>query len=130
MAAAQTTLKAAGAKRVLPLKVSGPFHSALMADAAEGMRAVLADVPFAAPKVRFVSSVSAREEQDPERIRELLWRQLTSPVRWTDVMALLGPVQALELGPGKVLEGIAKRMDGAPAVTAAGDLESVAALVA
>ena len=58
----------------------------------------------------------------PERIKELLWRQLSAPVRWTDVMQTLGPVPAAECGPGTVLQGIAKRMDGGPHVSPAGTM--------
>lgn len=126
---AAESLKAAGAKRVMPLNVSGPFHSSLMKAAGEGLREYLRGVTFSAPRTHFVSSVSGREERDPHVIRELLWKQVFSPVRWTEVMRALGPEEALELGPGTVLQGLAKRTEGAPVVRAAGTLDQVAAFV-
>lgn len=119
---AAEALKAAGAKRVLPLRVSGPFHSSYMQSAAEAFREVVAGIELNAPQVRFVSSVSGAEEREPERIRELLWRQLAAPVRWTDVMAAFAGEHALELGPGTALQGIAKRSEAAPSVAPAGTL--------
>lgn len=121
---AQAALKAAGARRVLPLPVSGPFHSSLMRPAAEKFREALADAPLSAPRCRFVSSVTGQEASDPEEIRELLARQICAPVRWTDVMRTVGAVPALEVGPGNVLQGLAKRMDGGPQVTSAGTVEA------
>lgn len=123
--AAAEALKAAGAKRVLPLKVSGPFHSSAMRRPAELFRDFLADVPIGAPRAGFVSSVTAASESDPERIRGLLARQIDSPVRWTETQQTIGAVRALELGPGNVLQGIAKRTPGAPAVEGAGTLDLI-----
>ncbi len=123
IAAAQKSLKKAGAKRVMPLNVSGPFHSSLMRSAAEQFGEIVAEAPISKPKTRFISSVSGQEESDPDRIKELLARQIDSPVQWTKVMQTLGPVPALEAGPGNVLAGLAKRMDGAPIVSPAGTLE-------
>jgi [acyl-carrier-protein] S-malonyltransferase len=120
--AAVEILKAAGAKRVLPLPVSGAFHSSFMAKAADGLKAFLNEVNVKTPKARFVSSVSAAEESDPARIRTLLGNQLCAPVRWTETMQTVGAVEALEAGPGNVLQGLAKRIDGAPTVRAAGTL--------
>lgn len=111
---AADALKAAGAKRVLPLKVSGPFHSQFMRPAAESLARFLAPIRFRAPSIRFISSVSGQEETDPEVIRNLLSEQLYSPVRWTAVMLTLGPVEGIEIGPGGVLTGLAKRMPGGP----------------
>lgn len=126
--AAADTLKAAGARRVLPLPVSGPFHSSLMETAADRFRRALADVAFRPPAVRFVSSVTGGDVTDPEEIRDLLGRQITAPVRWTDVMRTIGPVPAVEVGPGRVLQGLAKRMEGGPQVETAGTIESADAL--
>ena len=126
--AAEATLVDAGAKRVLPLKVSGPFHSSLMKPAALKLRDYLDAVPLRSPALRFVSSVTGAHETGPETIKELLWKQLYSPVRWTDVMATLGPVRAIEAGPGKVLQGLAKRTDDGPEVSGAGTLEQAQAL--
>ena len=124
--AAKETLKEACAKRVIPLNVSGPFHSSCMNAASEKFRVFLNDFTFAAPKCAFVSSVTGKEESDPETIHELLWKQLFSPVRWTDVMHTVGNVPALEVGPGKVLQGIARRIEGAPTIQSAGTLDDIA----
>lgn len=122
-------LKAAGAKRVLPLAVSGPFHSEFMRPAAEAFQAVLADVPFRAPEIAFVSSVTGGQVLEPEFIRGILAEQLYSPVRWTQVMQhVTGPV-AYEAGPGNVLKGLAKRIEGAPEVITLGTLEEAAAAI-
>lgn len=129
LAAAEAALKAAGAKRVLPLKVSGPFHSTFMQPAAEAFAKVLADVTFHAPRCRFVSSVSAQAESDPEVIRALLARQLCSPVRWTQTSLAIGPCTAWEIGPGGVLKGLAKRIEGGPDVISIGSLEEAAPLL-
>jgi len=123
--ASKAALKEAGAKRVLPLKVSGPFHSSLMKPAALELREYLKPLTLREPRIRFVSSVTGAHESDPATIKELLWKQLYSPVRWTEVMATLGPVKALEAGPGKVLQGIAKRIEDAPDISGAGKLEQV-----
>jgi [acyl-carrier-protein] S-malonyltransferase len=128
IASAEDAMKAAGAKRVLPLPVSGPFHSPLMTKAADAFRRELEAVSLAKPACRFVSSVSGHDEDDPGRILELLGEQICAPVRWTDVMATLGPVPALEVGAGKVLQGLAKRTDGAPDVRLAGTLDDINAL--
>ncbi|MFM1920233.1 MAG: S-malonyltransferase [Candidatus Hydrogenedentota bacterium] len=125
--AAATALKEAGAKRVMPLKVSGPFHSPYMRPAAEAFAACLSSIALQAPSCRFISSVSGQPESDPERIRALLAEQLTSPVRWMDVMRHID-MPCIEIGPGGVLAGLAKRIEGAPAVTplaTTGDLPPV-----
>ncbi len=127
---AMVAIKEAGAKRVMPLKVSGPFHSECMRPAVAEYTKVLDTIPFTAPSARFVSSVSGQEESDPARIRELLGQQLVSPVRWTQVMATIGSVAALEVGPGSVLSGLARRIEGAPEVASAANLADVAALQA
>ncbi len=126
---ARTTLLEAGARRVLPLNVSGPFHSSLMKPAALELRDYLDGVSLREPKIRFVSSVTGAHESDPQTIKELLWKQLYSPVRWTEVMETLGPVRAIEAGPGKVLQGLAKHTDDAPEVSLAGTFEEAQALV-
>lgn len=126
--AAMTALKEAGVKRVMPLKVSGPFHSECMRPAMEEFTRVLAPVAFQAPKVRFISSISGQEETDPERIRILLGSQLVSPVRWTQVIGEIGGGCAVECGPGSVLAGLAKRIDGAPEVKPAGTFQDAEAL--
>ena len=71
-----------------------------------------------APTIRFISSVSGREERDPEAIHALLCDQICAPVRWTDVMHAVGAdTPAIEAGPGRVLQGLAKRTEGAPTVS-------------
>lgn len=114
--AAAEALKNAGAKRVLPLKVSGPFHSEWMRPAADKLARFLEGVPLETPRCPFVSSVSGREESAPDSLRRLLAEQLCGPVRWTEVMRVTGAVDAVEAGPGTVLAGLAKRMEGAPTV--------------
>ncbi|GMW00031.1 MAG: malonyl CoA-acyl carrier protein transacylase [Candidatus Hydrogenedentota bacterium] len=113
-------LKAAGAKRVVPLAVSGPFHSSLMQEAAETYWQTLQSIAIASPRIDFVSSVTGSVLKDPEAIREALRNQIRGPVQWTGVMRTLGPVQAVEAGPGKVLQGLAKRTPNAPQVFEAG----------
>ena len=128
LAEAEQALKEAGAKRVMRLKVSGPFHSSYMRGALAEYRKGLDKVAFRPPQVRFISSVNAQEVTDPEEIRDLLLQQLCKPVRWTDVMRRIGPASALEVGPGRVLQGLAKRMEGAPQVEPVGTLEATQAL--
>lgn len=128
MEAAIVRLKEAGAKRVMLLQVSGPFHSWCMKAAAEKFREYAERVAIARPRIQFVSSVSGNAEDDPETIRDLLWKQLYSPVRWVQVMQYFGPVDALEAGPGSVLAGLAKRVEGAPAVRAAGTISAISSL--
>lgn len=125
--AATESLKKAGAKRVMPLNVSGAFHSVLMKPAADKFAIPVAEVSIAPPKVDFVSSISAQRESDPETIRVLLSRQMASPVNWTGVMSAIGAVHAFEVGPGNVLRGIAKRTDGAPDIAPLGTVESIEA---
>jgi [acyl-carrier-protein] S-malonyltransferase len=113
--------KAQGAKRALPLPISVPCHSSLMRPAAERLRARLASSDFSAPTCRFLSSVDAHEYRDPEAIRDLLYRQLASPVRWVaTVRALIaaGVTEFIECGPGKVLAGLNRRIDKTPGVSA------------
>lgn len=129
IAAAEGILKDAGAKRVMPLAVSGPFHSQYMRPAAEEFATVLAGVHFSKPIVPFVSSVTGCIVESPDTIRALLAEQLYSPVRWTQVMAAVGHQPALEIGPGNVLKGLAKRMEIAPSVHSAGMLTDVTELV-
>ncbi|MDJ0761941.1 MAG: ACP S-malonyltransferase [Myxococcota bacterium] len=108
---ASTVLKERGA-RVIPLKVSAPFHSALMSPAARRLDAVLADVRFSAPAMPVITNAEARPNQDPHRIRDLLVRQVTAPVLWTDTvnsMLNAGIDVFIEFGPGNVLTGLLRR---------------------
>jgi len=111
----------AGAKRVMPLKVSGAFHSPLMAPAADGLRARLEALTFLKPDFPVVSNVTAKPVDDPEEARRLLVAQLTSPVRWSaslPTMLEAGVDRFVELGPGSVLCGLNKRnAKGSPCVS-------------
>ena len=107
--------KAKGAKRALPLPVSAPFHSSLLKPASDRLRDYLAGVEFSAPKIRLINNVDVSIVEDPSAIRDALVRQAASPVRWVESvqkMASLGITQLIECGPGKVLTGLAKRIDG------------------
>ncbi len=111
---AMDAAKARGARRVVLLPVSAPVHSSLMRGAATRLAERLADVAIRRPRVRFLSSLDARERDDPESIRALLIRQLASPVRWIDTVEALtasAPVMLVECGPGKVLTGLNRRID-------------------
>ena len=106
-------LKERGAKRAIPLPVSAPFHSALMAPAAEAMREALAAVEVRAPSVPLVANVLARPIGDPDEIRARLVEQVTGPVRWRESvewMAANGVTTQIELGSGKVLSGLVRRI--------------------
>jgi [acyl-carrier-protein] S-malonyltransferase len=107
-------LKASGAKRALPLPVSAPFHSSLMKPAAERLRERLADTPLVAPSIPVVNNVDVAAPTDPEAIRDALYRQAFSPVRWVETVPALrarGLLHIIECGPGKVLSGMVKRTD-------------------
>jgi [acyl-carrier-protein] S-malonyltransferase len=107
-------LKAAGAKRALPLPVSAPFHCSLMGPAADAMAEALAKVEIRPPVVPLVANVIARPLIDPAEILIRLVEQVTRMVRWTESVGWLvgegGATQLLELGAGKVLSGLAKRI--------------------
>ncbi|ARD61323.1 [acyl-carrier-protein] S-malonyltransferase [Kosakonia radicincitans DSM 16656] len=105
--------KAAGAKRALPLPVSVPSHCALMKPAAEKLAVELNAIPFNAPQIPVINNVDVKCETSPEAIRSALVRQLYSPVQWTksvEFMASQGVEHLYEVGPGKVLTGLAKRI--------------------
>ena len=109
-------MKAAGAKRALPLPVGGAFHSPLMEPAREELAAAIEATAFSAPVCPIYQNVTAAPESDPARIRQNLLLQLTSPVRWTQsVKAMLadGATSFTEIGPGSVLQGLVKRIAGA-----------------
>ncbi len=114
-------LKAAGAKRTLPLPVSAPFHCSLMRPAAERLKERLASVTFQAPSVPVVNNIDVTAEIDPVRIRDALYRQAFGPVRWFETVQAIrarGVTHLIECGPGKVLSGMVKRID-AEAISAA-----------
>ena len=107
-------LKAAGAKRALPLPVSAPFHSSLMKPAADRLLQKLADTVVAPPQIPLVNNVDVALETDPARIKDALVRQAFGPVRWVEcvkAMGHLGVKHLVECGPGKVLAGLTKRID-------------------
>lgn len=104
--------KEKGAKKVIPLKVSGAFHSRLMSSAEEKLRDELAGIELKSPNTGFVPNVTAEIEKDPEKIRHYLALQVTHSVKWLQSMQLTatqGIGFVLEMGPGKVLKGLAKR---------------------
>ncbi|SUI43475.1 Malonyl CoA-acyl carrier protein transacylase [Serratia quinivorans] len=122
--------KAAGAKRALPLPVSVPSHCALMKPAADKLAVALQEITFNAPQVPVVNNVDVSTETDPEAIRSALVRQLYSPVRWTEsveFMAALGVTLLLEVGPGKVLTGLTKRIVDTLTAAAVNDAASLTA---
>ena len=106
--------KAAGAKRALLLPVSAPFHCALMAPAAEEMASALADVTMHAPSVPVVANVVAEAVTDPDQIRKLLIEQVTGQVRWlssVEWMGTQGVTEIWEIGAGKALSGMIRRIN-------------------
>lgn len=122
--------KAAGAKRALPLPVSVPSHCALMKPAADKLAVALQDITFNTPLVPVVNNVDVRAETAPEAIRSALVRQLYSPVRWTEsveFMAAEGVTLLLEVGPGKVLTGLTKRIVDTLTAAAVNDTASLSA---
>ncbi|MEM6580097.1 MAG: ACP S-malonyltransferase [Pseudomonadota bacterium] len=107
-------LKDAGAKRALPLPVSAPFHTALMAPAGEQLADVVESLTFTSPQIPVVHNVHARTETDVAEIKALLVRQISSPVQWTscvESMAAMGVTSLVECGPGKVLSGLTRRIN-------------------
>jgi len=107
--------KAKGAKRALPLPVSAPFHSSLLKPASDQLREYLANVKLNAPTIPVVNNVDVAFETDPAKIRDALVRQAAGPVRWVEcvqAIAAQGATHVIECGPGKVLAGLTKRIDG------------------
>jgi [acyl-carrier-protein] S-malonyltransferase len=107
-------LKAAGAKRALPLSVSAPFHSSLMKPAALRLQAALEKVTFHAPSIPVINNIDVATPVDAAAIRDALVRQAAGPVRWVEVVESLkarGMTHIIECGPGKVLAGTVKRID-------------------
>jgi len=108
-------LKAAGAKRALPLPVSAPFHSSLMKPAADRLRDKLAATAFATPVIPVVNNIDVAVVDAADAIRDALYRQAFGPVRWVETIQALkarGLTHVIECGPGKVLAGMVKRIDG------------------
>ncbi len=121
-------LKERGAKRAVPLAVSAPFHCALMRPAAEKLNEELKKLRLQKPRVPVVTNVEAAPCQDPDRLRTLLYEQVTLPVRWEESMQkleALGVTEAIELGAGTVLAGLLKRIVPTMTSKSAGDPESI-----
>ncbi|MBX7166687.1 MAG: ACP S-malonyltransferase [Pirellulales bacterium] len=106
--------EAAGAMKAVPLAVAGAFHTSIMQPAVERLAVALSKATLRRPKIPVISNVDAQPHDDPEEIRELLIRQVVSPVRWEDSMRYLvaqGFTQYYEVGPGRVLRGLMRRID-------------------
>ncbi len=124
--------KVKGVKRAMLLPVSAPFHCALMAPAADAMAEAFANTPPRAPIVPLIANVSARKAADPSDIRDLLVAQVTATVRWRDcveTMIGLGVDRFIELGTGKVLAGLVKRIAPDATAISAGTPSDLEALV-
>ncbi len=121
-----------GARRSIMLSVSAPFHSALMAPAAEIMAEALAEAEIRAPRAPVVANVTAAPTDNPENIRELLVAQVTRMVRWREsvqVFAEQGVEEVVEIGAGRVLAGLVRRIDRSLPVISVGTPDEVEALV-
>jgi len=128
VAAACERAKALGAKRAMELPVSGPFHSSLMKQAAEGLKVALDKVSFSMPKTTYYSDIDAAVMKDVNQIKESLVRQLMSPVQWIKViekMGLDGFNYFIEVGPGKVLNGLIRKISKDAQISNAGDVETI-----
>ncbi|WP_411889862.1 ACP S-malonyltransferase [Yoonia sp. SDW83-1] len=124
--------KEKGARRAVLLPVSAPFHCSLMAPAADVMSHALEDVRIVAPQVPLVANVSAEAVTDPAEIRTLLIKQVTGSVRWRESVAYMaaeGVTEVYEIGAGKALSGMVKRIDRAVTASAVGTPEDVVAAV-
>jgi [acyl-carrier-protein] S-malonyltransferase len=125
--------KGKGAKRAVLLPVSAPFHCALMAPAAEAMQAALADITVQAPAVPLVANVRAHAVQDPALIKDLLVQQVTGSVRWRESvawMAAQGVTEMWEIGAGKALSGMVRRIEKSISCHAVGAPDDIAKLLA
>lgn len=131
--AAIVLCKEAGAKRAVALDVSGPFHSPLMAPAAEEFAAALAATDINVPDIAVFQNVDARAASDVQEIRDKLVAQLSAPVRWTETIETLlaqGIEQFVEAGPGNVLSGLVKRIARGTPVMALSAADGLAAAIA
>ena len=129
---AMEAAKAAGAKRALPLPVSVPSHCSLMKPAADKLAQALKSVEVRQPEIRVINNVDVAAYTDPAQIKDALVRQLYRPVRWTETVETLvreGITESAECGPGKVLAGLAKRIDKAAVCTALVSADAVKAFV-
>jgi [acyl-carrier-protein] S-malonyltransferase len=124
--------KEKGAKRCIPLPVSAPFHSPLMAPAADKLRDALASFKFSSAQIPVIANVTAQPVTDPAQIQDLLVKQLVSPVLWVDSVRFMigqGVTTFIEIGPGQVLAGLIKKIDKSATVTSVGDPDSIAQLI-
>ncbi|MDR1596304.1 MAG: ACP S-malonyltransferase [Treponema sp.] len=131
LGAAEEMFKEAGARRVLRLQVAGPFHSPLMAEAADKFGPVLESTDFKDPAIPLFSNVSGKAVSSGAEARELALKQITSPVRWIaeeTAIAGLGIEAALETGPGKALQGLWKDSGVNLPIFAAGKVEDITTL--
>ena len=125
--------KEAGAKRAVELPVSAPFHCSLMSPAADAMRDALADVKISAPQIPIVTNVTAASCSDPEEIRSRLVEQVTGSVRWRESvewLCLNNVTELVEVGSGKVLTGLARRINRELVASAINDAEDIDAFIA
>ena len=125
-------LKEVGARRAIPLDVSGPFHSSLMKPAAEKLREALGEIAMKNASIPIVANVNATVVEESEQIKELLVEQLYSPVLWEDsvrTMLANGVTHFIECGPGKVLSGLIKKIDRTATVLSVYDEESLEAVI-
>jgi [acyl-carrier-protein] S-malonyltransferase len=124
--------KAAGAKMAVALPVSVPSHCALMKPAADKLALALAKMTFSTPKIRVINNVDVAMPTDADAIKDALVRQLYCPVRWSETVSFMaeqGITQLVEMGPGKVLTGLTKRINKAVSAQAVNDVPSFAALI-
>jgi len=129
---AASLCKERGAKRALPLAVSVPSHCALMKPAAIQLESLIKGIQFKTPKIPVVNNVNVAFPNEPDDIKQALVKQLYSPVRWTETIVKLAELEVealLEVGPGKVLTGLTKRIDKRLSCTAINTVESVNSLV-
>ena len=114
VAAAGKALSAAGARRVIPLKVSGPFHCGLLREAGEKLGQALADVEIQKFTTPYVTNVTAQNVTEPEQVKELLIKQVSSPVRWQQCVEQMisdGVDTFIEIGPGRTLTGLLNKIN-------------------
>ncbi|OSI17007.1 ACP S-malonyltransferase [Neisseria dumasiana] len=129
---AMNLAKEKGAKRALPLPVSVPSHCSLMKPAAEKLAEALKNIDIKPPQIRVIHNADVASYDDPDKIKDALVRQLYSPVRWTETVNTLvaeGITQSAECGPGKVLAGLAKRINKEAVCSALTDAAQVEAFI-
>ena len=128
IAKAMALATAAGASRAIPLQVSGAFHSPLMVPAVEGMVKYLDNTKFNRPLIPVIANVTASSLTSPEEVKSELRSQLTSPVQWqrsVEYMVSQGVATFIEIGPGKVLTGLIRRINKEARTINLGDLEAI-----